>query len=65
MHDRPEVLLKTNQLDGPNHMDEGRCQFVFNKIDYWRRIIDVAAKVDRDASSPWLTLALCCALRER
>jgi len=64
MHDQPEGLLKTNQVDGPNHIDEGGCQFVFNKIDYWRRIIDVAAEVDMGASSPCLPLARCCGLRE-
>jgi len=65
MHDWPEGLLETNQVDGPNHIDEGGCQFVFNKIDYWGQIIDVAAEVDRGASSPWLPLAQCCdALRE-
>ena len=64
MHDRPEGLIRANQVGGPNHIDEGRCQFVLNKIDYRRRIIDVAAELDRGASSPWLPLARCCALRE-
>ena len=64
MHDRLEGLIRTNQVGGPNHIDEGRCQFALNKIDYWRRIMDIAAEVDRGASSPWLPFVRCCALRQ-
>ena len=64
MRNRSEGLIMANQVGGPNHIDEGRCQFALNNIDYWRRIIDVAAEVNRGASLPSLPLARCCALRE-
>ena len=64
MHDQPEGLMRTNQVGGPNHIDEGCCEFILNKIDYWERIIDFAAAVDRGDSSKWLPLARCCTLRE-
>jgi hypothetical protein len=64
MHNRPEGLKGTNQVGGPNHINEGRCEIFLNKIDYWRQTIDVAAEVDRGASLPWLPLARYCALRK-
>jgi len=64
MQDQPEGLIGTNQVGGPNNINEGRCEIVLNKIDYWSQTIDVAAEVDRGASSPWLPLARCCELRE-
>ena len=38
-------LIGTNGTEGLNHSDEGGCEFVLNRIDYWRCFIIAVAEV--------------------